>query len=635
MASKAGSRERVTLDGNDYRIADYVIEEVEPLAQQIMSDITSGQRSYKYETAARFLTWHLGFGLGEIRDVTDQGRYHYSKNVDARFRGQLLLGPQLSSCTYADNATAEAKVQFVEYNSNFYAIGARYVHVLNASTKVWTVSQDMGASSAAIKGCAAVYGDYLVVGAGNAVDYWRLFTNGVWDQPAAGTKAELFALVGNTLWRTFNANQLSSSVNFTTWVAAVAVGSSRFTATMLTDYNGNPLTGKPEGLFEYDGTKVSNRLPELGFRLSATNCRGGKPSRGKLYLPIGPAVWQYTADAVQTEGKPTRSAEALTAGISRESSNEIRGAINDLWPDVDFMYGILAAASGNYYIVAYDYNTTTGQGWHQLAQTSTTSTTALGRFQAATGNPALYYSEGTTIKYFLLPLNALNPYVDTNYLYALTGNIFLPVEADTYDDIVKAYLSVKLNVDGVNGTTRYVDVAYSLDGANEVSLGRVSSSGISTLFFPSSTVGRRVSLHLTLTTNDPTVTPRVLPFSRHYKLRFDRKQLWKFGLVLARGALPNIPKAALDQLVALESARSSQAPVTFVDVDNRSWTVFVESLSRAQPLDDGGDHVIAAPVTLLEWRSGLGINRWNSATQVYDQAAIWSSGTDSFTAYWS
>lgn len=633
MAPKDGSQQRVTLDGNKYRIADYVIEEVEPLAQQIMSDITSGQRSYKYETAARFLTWHLGFGLGEIRDVTDQGRYHYSKNVDARFRGQLVLGPQLS--TSAFNGNAEVKVQFVEYNSAFYAIGARYVHIFNEVSGQWDVSKDMGASSAAIKGCAAVYGDYLVVGAGNAVDYWRLSTVAVWDQPSAGTKAELFALVGNTLWRTFTANQLSSSVNFTTWTTAVAVGSSRFTGTMLTDYNGNPLTGKPEGLFEYDGTKVSNRLPELAFRLAAGNCRGGKPSRGKLYLPVGPAVWQYTADAVQTEGKPTRSAEALAAGISRESSNEVRGTINDLWPDVDFMYGILAAASGNYYIVAYDYNTTAGQGWHQLAQTSTTSTTALGRYQPATGNPKLFYSEGTTIKYFVLPLNALNPYVDTNYLYALTGNIYLPVEADTYDDIVKAYLSVKINADNISAGVRYVDVAYSLDGAAEVSLGRVSSSGISTLFFPSSTTGRRLSLHLTLTTNDATITPRVLPFSRHYKLRFDRKQLWKFGLVLARKALPDVPKQALDQLVALESARSSQAPVTFVDVDNRLWTVFVESLSRAQVLDDGGDQVIAAPVTLLEWRSGLGVNRWNSATVTYDDAAIWSTGTDNFKAYWS
>ena len=623
---------QVTLDGHKYRVNEYTIEEVQPLAQQIMSDITSGQRSYKYETAARFLTWHLGFGLGEIRDEVDRGRYHYSKNVDARFRGQLINGPQLS--TSAFNGSAEVKVQFVEYNLGFYAIGARYVHKYNEATGQWDLSKDMGATSAAIKGCAAVYGDYLVVGAGNAVDYWRLFTNGVWDQPSAGTFAQLFALVGNTLWRCFNANQISSSVNFTTWATAVAVGSSRFTATGLTDYNGNPLTGKPEGLFEYDGTKVSNRLPELGFRISATNCAGMKPSRGKLYIPVGPAVWQYTADAVQTEGKPTRSAEALAAGISRESGNEVRGTITDLWPDVDFLWGILEAASGNRYLCAYDYNPTAGQGWHQVAMTSQTSTTAVGRFQPASGNPRLFYSEGTSIKFFLLPLNALNPYVDTNYLYATTGDIYLPVEADTYDDVVKAYLSVKINVDGVNGTTRYVDVAYSLDGAAEVSLGRVVSSGISTLFFPSSTTGRRLSLHLTLT-GTSTVTPRVLPFSRHYKLRFDRKRLWKMGLITGRLVNPNVPQQSDRQITALESARSSSAPVSFTDKNQRDWTVFVEAMSEAQPFEDGGDLVQNIPIELLEWRSGLGVNRWNDPVTIYDDTARWSSGSDAYVAYWS
>lgn len=629
---RKGSKDHVTLDGNKYRTVEYAIEEVQPLAQQIMSDMTSGQRSYKYETAARFLTWHLGFGLGEIRDETDRGRYHYAKNVDARFRGQLILGPQISSSAFASNA--EVKVQFIQYNAGFYAIGARYVHKYNEGTGQWDVSKDMGASSAAVKGCATVYGDYLIVGAGSSVDYWRLFTDGTWDQPAAGIKIQLSALVGNTLWRIFSSNQLSSSVNMTTWATAVAIGDSRNVATLLTDYNGNPLTGKPEGLFEYDGTKVSNRLPELAYRINASNCAGGKPTRGKLFLPVGPSLWQYTADAVQTEGKPTRSAEALAPGISRESSNEVRGTINDLWPDVDFLWGVFAAASGNYYIVAYDYNEAPGQGWHQVAQTSTTSTTALGRFQPASGNPRMFYSEGTAIKYFLLPLNALNPYVDTNYLYATSGDIYLPVEADTYDDIVKAYLAVKINVDGVNGTTRYVDVAYSLDGAAEVTLGRVISSGISTLFFPSSTTGRRMYLHLTLT-GTSTVTPRVLPFSRHYKLRFDRKQLWKFNLVLSRKAIPTIPKQALAQLIALESARASSAPVAFTDKDNRDWTVFVESLGQGQPYDDGGDQIITAPVELLEWRSGLGINRWNSDTVVYDDQARWSNGSDNNTAYWS
>ena len=626
MAPKAGSRQQITLNSRKYKVVDYSVDEVAPLAQQIMNDISTGQRSYKYETASRWQTWHQGFGLGEIRDATDAGRYHYSQNVDARFRGQLILGA--ATQTAAFSANAEAKVQFVEYNGNDYAVGARYVHIFNQGTGQWDLSKDMGASAAAVKGCAAVYGDYLVVGAGGSVDYWRLFTDGTWDQPASGIKAQLMALVGNTLWRTFNANQLSSSTNFTTWASAVGVGESRHTATGLTDYNGNPLTGKPEGLFEYDGTKVSNRLPELAARPSSTNCSGMKPSRGKLYIPVGPYLWQYTADAVQTEGKPTRSAEALAAGITRESSSEVRGTIPDLWADVDFLWGVFAAQSGNYYLIAYDYNPVAGQGWHQVVKTGTTSVTALGRFQPSSGNPRLFYSEGTTIKYIVLPANAQNPYVDSNYVYATTGDIYLPVEADTFDDVTKSYLAVRLVADNLLAGLRYVDIYYSIDGGTEVSLGRVDSSGLTEVLFPSSTTGKRMRIRFTLTTNDTSQTPRVLPSSRHYKLRFDRKQYWKCGLVLARAALPNVMRQALDQLKDLETARTSQAPVSLVDPDGRSYTVFVESVGQPKRDDDvGGDQVITSQVELLEWRATVAsVAAVTSAT--VDSLALWGPMPD-------
>lgn len=633
MSGQVGQAGFVTIDSKRYRATNYEVTEVKPLADQFRTGLSDSDRSDDYETASRFETWHLGFGLGEIRDAAEKGRYHYAQNIDARFRSQLILGPELASSAFA--ASAEAKVQFVEFNSGFYAIGARYVHKFNTSTGEWDLSKDMGASSAAIKGCAAVYGDYLVVGAGASVDYWRLSTGGVWDQPAV-IKAQLFALVGNTLWRVFSSNQLSSSTDFTTWAAAVAIGASNNAATMLTDYNGNPLVGKPEGLFEYDGTTVQNRLPELGFRLSSTNCRGGKPSRGKLYLPVGPSLWQYTADAVQTEGKPTRSAEYLAPGISRESSSEVRGSIPDLWPDVDFLWGVLAAASGNYYITAYDYNPTAGAGWHQVSKTGTTAVTALGRFQPASGNPRLFYSEGTAIKYFLLPSDAQNPYVDTSYRYAASGDIYLPVEADVFDDVSKAYLAVKINTDDVDGTAQYVDIAYSVDGAAETSLGRVTSSGLMTIFFPSTVEGRRIALHLTLATTDATVTPRVLPFSRHYQLRFERKRLWSFDAVVGRNAAGNVRSNAAEQITALESARDSVTPVDFIALDGRTWTVFIKSMGEARYIQDGTEQVLAVPIQALEWRSGLGVNRWNDDTTVYDQNAIWNAaGSSTYNFFWS
>lgn len=618
--TRAGIVGDATLNGNRYRVAERAVSEIDPLAQQIRTGLTDSDRSDEYETASRFVTCHLGFGIGEIRDAADKGRYHYSQNVDARTRGQLILGPKLSESTFS--GSSESKVQFVEFNSTFFAIGARYVHKYNEGTGQWDLDKDMGASAAAIKGCAAVYGSYLVVAAGSSVSYWRRDTSGTWDQPYSTNKPSLFAIVGNTLWMVYSKNQLSSSSDFTTWASAVSVGDSNRSATLLTDYNGNPLVGKPEGLFEYDGTKVSNRLPELAYRINSDNCRGGKPSRGKLFIPVGPALWQYTADAVQTEGKPTRSTEALAAGITRGSSNEVRGSIKDIWPDVDFLWCILAAQSGNYYIAAYDFNPAAGQGWHQVAKTGGTAVTALGRFQPSSGNPLLFYSESTTIKYFVLPADAQNPYVDTAYRYATTGSIFLPVEGDTFDDVNKAYLAVKLSADNLLTGSRYVDLYYSIDGSAETSLGRVETSGLSEVLFPSSTTGTRIYLRLDLTTDDATQTPRVLVFSRHFQYRFETKRRWALKLLLTRDALPNVPKQGNTQLTDLETARDTVAPVTFVDIDRRTWTVFVKKVGQAEIVDDGGDKVWSVEVELTEWRT-TGTTVTNITAAAVDALAFW------------
>jgi len=246
----------------------------------------------------------------------------------------------------------------------------------------------------------------------------------------------------------------------------------------------------------------------------------------------------------------------------------------------------------------------------------------------------MFFSEGTAIRYFLLPRDAQNPYVDTNYRYASSGDIWLPSEADVFDDVDKAYLSLKMKVDNAT-TARYADVAYAIDSGAEMTLGRVVSSAPTTLYFPANTQGRRIALHIRLVTDDSTITPRITPFSRHYQLRFTRKRVWKFGLVLGRKSMPNVPRQALDQLKTLETARGTVPPVPFTDPDGRSWVVFVKKLGEARSQDDGNEVVKAAPLELLEWRSGGGANLWNSATDVFDDSARWSTGTDNYTAAWS
>lgn len=635
-----GTADRVRLDGNPYVVRDYQVQEVAPLADQIrQGSLTQADRAN--ESIAAQDSWHNGFGIGNMEQDTN-ARYHYAQNIDARIKNQLILGPLATETLFTTPAQAQAIVQFIEFNSEWFAIGTRYVYKWNSGTGTWDTDKDMGATAVAIKGAATVYSTYLVVGAGAAVDYWRRTTAGVWDQPAV-IKAQLMTTIGDTLWRVFTANQLSSSSDFTTWASAVSIGDANRQAVSLIDYGGIPQVGKPEGFFSYDGTDVNNNLPELAFRLDAANTRGGKPSRGKAYLPVGPALWRYSTDQIVTEGKPTFQAEVLAPGITRESVDEVRGSIIDLWPDVDFLWGILAAQSGNYYIVAYDYNPTIGQGWHQVMMVGTTALTALGRFHESGSNPRVWFSQGTEIYYFILPRNAQNPYIDTNCRYAPLGDIWLPVEADVFDDVDKAQLSVKIEIENVT-TARYVEIAYTIDDGAETTLKRVTTDGLSALFFPSSTTGRRIALHLRLVTDDPAESPRVLALSRHFQLRFERKRRWTMKVVASRVADANIRETAISQITNLESARDTISPVDFYDKNGRNFSVFVESVGELIPQQqdvrkgdaiEQADPVFLCPLSLLEWRSGLGVYRYNSATTVFDDRAKWSNGSDDNRAFYS
>jgi hypothetical protein len=127
----------------------------------------------------------------------------------------------------AFNTNAEAKVQFIQFNSKFFAIGARYVHVFNEATGQWDVDKDMGATAAAVKGARTVYGDYMVVAAGAAVNYWRLSTRRRVGPALRDEQPDPLRARRQHALDDLRLEQLSSSTNFVTWTTAVGDRESR------------------------------------------------------------------------------------------------------------------------------------------------------------------------------------------------------------------------------------------------------------------------------------------------------------------------------------------------------------------------------------------------------------------------
>lgn len=571
----------ITLNGKQYRVLSRSVEEVSALPPASRSGSLSYSIRQGEETAAQ-VTWHMGAGRGEIRDPSEKGQYHYSQNADPRIRGQIILGPLLSTDTISTNA--EAKVQFIEFNGTTYAIGARYVHSLSGTT--WTMVRDM-TSSTAVKGCATVFGGNLYVADGT--DGLHVMNSaGTWSAGAAFTTPKLLATVGTSIWCLSNVNQLQSSTDATTWATAITVGSGVDTATALLDYNGFPHIVKPDGLFFYDGQNLWNVYPEIAWRKNTANGSGSAVARGTIYVPVGPQVAAYSADLIVPDvvnPKPDRA-----AGL------ETRGTFLDFAPDSDYLWGVFKSQGGNYYITAYDFNPDPGKGWHQVVKTGTTALTAIGVVSSTTA-PFVVYSESTSIKRFLLPRDSVNPYFDTNYRYAATGDIYLSQETFDYDDVDKTYISVALDTAGCDAG-KTVAVKYAIDGGTEATLAAISTNGSQEKFFPAGKTGKRIAFHLTLATDASTASPQVFPIALRFKYRFKRVRRWSLTIAGSRNARPNVPQSADQQLTNLTTARNTIDGVAFTDVDGTTATVFVESVGDANTTQtEAGEKVLAVVLT--------------------------------------
>ena len=571
--AKPGVLDFVQINSKPYKVLAHKVESIPGVPPPVRTGPLSYADRQGEETTSQG-TWHHGFGRGEIRasqsylgrvqDPADIGRYHYSQNVDGRFRGQLILGPLLSTDTITTNA--EAKVQFIFYNGVWHAIGARYVHTLSGTT--WTSDKDMGASAAAVKGCATVFGGNLYVADGNSI-LLKKNSSGTWSNAITGLTTPILAqTVGTTMWIVSNKNQLQSTTDAATLATAISVGSGVDAATALLDYNGFPHVAKPDGTFFYDGQNLWNVLPELARRIKSTNGQGAAVGRGTAYIPFGSQVIGYSADLIVPD--------VVNLLPDRAQGVEARGSFLDFWPDADFLWGLFKSQGANYYITTYDYNPDPGQGWHQVVKTGTTAVTAIAATQDSAA-PYVLYSEGTSIKRFLLAQNGVNPYADTNYRYAASGDIYLSLEVDDFDDISKSYISLVLDTAGC-AAGQTVVIKYTVDAGNEATLTTVTTNGPQEIFFPAGTTGKRMSLHLTLTTNDSTKTPQVFPIAKRFKRRYNRVAKWTLTLDCGRSDT-NVTQDPLTAYTNLITCANTTDGVALRDIDGQSYTAFMEDVN--------------------------------------------------------
>ena len=124
------------------------------------------------------MVWHTGhLGYGDAKQQ-QEGRYHYSVDMDARFPEQIIPGPKVH--TLATTATAPIN-RILEYRGQLYALGGRYLFSVQRDNTLVT-EKDLGAGKVATD--AAIFNQKMYVGMGFAEPFWEwdLSNWGIWNQ---------------------------------------------------------------------------------------------------------------------------------------------------------------------------------------------------------------------------------------------------------------------------------------------------------------------------------------------------------------------------------------------------------------------------------------------------------------------
>jgi len=230
-------------------------------------------------------------------------------------------------------------------------------------------------------------------------------------------------------------------------------------------------------------------------------------------------------------------------------------------------------------------------GWHPLFRNPIRGEESQALHLAPTeyedGSARLFFGAGYNIEYLRIPLwtQARNVWSGADYLPTSQ------VEYSAWDDgrvaMTKDLLKVRVRADNVVAGERVIDLAWSdtppLRAATWATLGRVATSGITDLGFPTGSIAERVRLRATLSSDDEGETPILDALELWYQDIVPGVRQFKYQVVIGEYARLGDgsvdPRGARGQWLDLLELEAAEA-ITLVDELGDSYPVRVNRLAR-------------------------------------------------------
>lgn len=643
---QVGQLAEVSLAGVDMTVqpGKYAVTEADRFGQKISTGDLRYDDFNPFESAETLSDLTAGAGLRRMSDKPASGQtvplwYKETSNVNAS-NYPTILSPQ-QNLESLPGSTAPA-VWVGEFTPSTGALSGITQLVAVSGQKVFRRSGgswlDTGIALAAVakKGAIGAFLGTLVIGYGAAATAQAttdLATTANVTQTTGPTNVYVFAFTASAAAAYIaggasvtNANQvMASTAAATGYGAATQTGNGNITS--LAPGGGIALVfiGKATELGELDLNGVYQALLPFDSSL-ATNCNplrwwlssGENQQRGgtTLVFPRDRGLWVYQPDNT-TAGSAFNVTPWADPVIRPPNA---RGIITALQGTVRWLYFATVSGSNRTFIWRRDSSTGSSHTWLDMG---TNACQALGVTSLFGTNPLLFIGTGNNLTSVILPLDGDNEIDDPACRFCSSGTLDYADIDLGFPDEDKVAFYVHVVADNLVAGAQQIDVQAAADNGSLLDLGIVSVSPSGSLTFSTTTVAKRISIRVTLTTNDPTKTPQLLAVSVRLSLNTQLYKLWQFTATLGAGGSFGIGAQNLqnpqDSINKLWNARAAGSPVSFKDRWNDLYTVRIIRLEEQQIIrqpDKTPDTGITA--TLLFFAQGAGTFVYNAPVAVYD-----------------
>ena len=348
-------------------------------------------------------------------------------------------------------------------------------------------------------------------------------------------------------------------------------------------WSGKLLVSRQDGLFHVGSDLVARRLLDFSKEISSTNFRSMAIYNNRLVFPIRDTLYTWNG---------TTLADITPPFISDEFPYVTYGRFDNFVSAGGYLYMTARTNDGTYSedIICFD-----GVGWHKLARPISNGTDTVTAMGYDVLNNYLWYSvDATTDTQNFIQFQNVSEFPFANFPTTGTHSLVSGRMDMGFRRVTKSTPSIIIEGDNLT-TARYLVVFYNINNAgwlewNGTNNGRITVDGVTTLTNPVSG-GTNSTLqynHIQIRIDFVTDATGQSPILEGITLRFIMRPATLYGHFFNIIAASNLKIGSSHRSLAtvreiytaVNAARASTAPITFVDPFGVSVTGYVASIER-------------------------------------------------------